>query len=259
MSKLPLPPIWRKTITAGWVEFPNGSQTIRGYLAAPRAAGKHPAIIMIHENLGVTEHRQQMTEKLAEAGYVVLTVDLFSREGGQPPQNFTSAEERRSLAFIAARDEQSIPDCEAGVDYLLTRADVDGDRLGVVGYCMGGGTMLAWVFGRTQTFKAALGFYPNIIVFGEYRPDGQPLSRIPEAQKLTCPLHVHFGENDHAVPQEDQAALQAALEGVAPEVRFFNHKDAGHAFQDPGLPSYNKAVADNSWDEGIKFLDRHLK
>ena len=259
MASLPLPPIWRKKITAGWQEFPSGSETIRGYLAAPRAPGKHPAIIMIHENLGVTQHRQEMTEKLAEEGYVVLTIDLFSREGGRPPQNFGDAEERRSMAFIAARDEQSIPDCEAGFDYLLTREDVDKDRIGTVGYCMGGGTMLAWVFGITNKLKVAVGFYPNIIVFPEYRQDGKPLSRLPDVGKLTCPLQVQFGEKDHAVPQEDQVALEKELQSVTQPWEFIRHKEAGHAFQDPSIPSYNAEASEESWEKGVAFLDKYLK
>lgn len=259
MDSLPLPPPWRKTITAGWVEFPSGSETIRGYLATPRMPGPHPAVVMIHENLGVTQHRQDMTEKLAEEGYVVLTVDLFSREGGRPPQNFKDANERRALAFIAARDEQAIPDCEAALSYLLTRRDVDPNRIGTVGYCMGGGTMLAWVFGRTQRLRAAVGFYPNIIVFPEYRPDGKALSRLPDTRHLTCPLQVQFGQKDHAVPQEDQAALERELQGVSQPWEFIRHADAGHAFQDPSLPSYNAPSAIESWAMGIAFLDRYLK
>lgn len=259
MASLPLPPQWRKSISAQWVEFPSGGETIRGYLAVPRSRGKHPAIIMIHENLGVTQHRQEMTEKLAEEGYVVLTVDLFSREGGRPPQNFKDAEERRSMAFIAARDEQSIPDCEAGLAYLLTRDDVDPERLGTVGYCMGGGTMLAWIFGRTDKLKVAVGFYPNIIVFPEYRPDGQALSRLPDVHKLTCPLQVQFGEKDHAVPQEDQAALEKELQAVSMPWEFLRHPEAGHAFQDPSIPSYHAASAEESWERGVAFLDKYLK
>jgi Dienelactone hydrolase and related enzymes len=259
MANLPLPPLWRKSITAGWVEFPSGGETIRGYLAAPRAPGKHPAIVMVHENLGVTQHRQEMTERLAERGYVVLTVDLFSREGGQPPQDFVDPEDRRAKAFKAARDEQSIPDCDAGLDYLLTRDDVDPARLGTVGYCMGGGTMLAWVFGRTDRLKAAVGYYPNIIVFPQYRPDNAPLNRIPDAHKLTCPLQVQFGEQDHAVPQADQEALKAEVARRGLDVDFVSHADAGHAFQDPSIPSYNKAAADRSWEQGIAFLDARLK
>jgi len=259
MASLPLPPLWRKTVTAGWVEFASGTDTIRGYLAAPRAPGRHPGIIMVHENLGVTPHRQEMTERLAEAGYVVLTVDLFSREGGRPPQNFKDADERRSLAFIAARDEQAIPDCDAGLSHLLGRDDVDPERLGTVGYCMGGGTMLAWVFGRTDRLGAAVGFYPNIVVFPEYRPDNKALSRLPETHKLTCPLQVQFGEKDHAVPQEDQAALEAALQAVSQPWDFIRHPEAGHAFQDPSIPSYHAPSAETSWQQGVAFLDKYLK
>lgn len=259
MANLPLPPVWRKSITAGWVEFPSGTDTIRGYLAAPRSGARHPAIVMVHENLGVTQHRQDMTERLAERGYVVLTVDLFSREGGQPPQDFETPEDRRAKAFIAARDEQAIPDCDAGLDYLLTRDEVDPDRLGTVGYCMGGGTMLAWVFGRTDRLKVAVGYYPNIIVFPQYRRDNAALDRIPDAHRLTCPLQVQFGAQDTAVPQADQLAFRAEVERLGLPVTFVTHADAGHAFQDPSIPSYNRTAAERSWEQGIAFLDARLK
>ena len=258
-NALPLPPIWRKAITAGWVEFQSGPDTIRGYLAAPRGGGKHPGIIMIHENLGITAHRQEMTEKLAERGYVVLTPDLYSRVGGRSPQDFKDAEERRAKAFIAARDEQAIPDCDAALDVLCARNDVNPDRLGTVGYCMGGGTMLGWVFGRTHRLKVAVAYYPNIIVPGRYRVDGQPLSRLGDARKLTCPLQVNFGALDHAVPQDEQAALEVALQGVTHGVEFHSYAEAGHAFQDPSLPSYHASSAEESWRTGIAFLDRYLK
>jgi carboxymethylenebutenolidase len=257
-EKLPLPPRWHRNIDAGWVEFPSDADTIRGYFAAPKDDRNAPGIIMVHENLGVIEHRQDVTRRLADLGYAALTVDLFSRAGGQPPQDFTNVEERRSKAFIAARDEQALPDLDAGVAYLASLGTVDTERLGAIGYCLGGGTMLAWLCGHTSRVRAAVAFYPTAIVPAVYRPDGKPLSRVAVAHQLSCPLQVHFGELDRAVPSEDQKQLDEALKGASPPVEFHRHPGANHAYQDDTHQNYHSEAAERSWTQAMRFLSEHL-
>jgi carboxymethylenebutenolidase len=193
---MPLPPTWNRHVNCGWVEFKSGGDDIRGYFAEPKGGANLPGIIMAHENLGIIEHRQDVTRRLAAAGYAALTVDLYSRIGGRPPQDFKTPEERRAKAFLSTADEQAIPDLEAGCRYLEQRGNIDANRLGTIGFCMGGGTMLAWAFGQTTRLKAAIAFYPAVIVPGPWRPDGKPLSRPAVASQLSCPLQVHFGDLD---------------------------------------------------------------
>jgi carboxymethylenebutenolidase len=255
----PLPPRWDREVDCGWVEFPSGGETIRGYFAKPKgAAGPLPGIVMVHENLGIIEHRQGATRRLADLGYVALTVDLFSRVGGRPPQDFTSADDRRRKAFVAARDEQAIPDLEAGCDYLEGLGIVDMARLGTLGYCMGGGTMLAWVCGQSTRIAAAVAFYPTAVVQPEWRLDGRPLSRVAVAPKLQCPLQVHFGEHDNAVPQPDQAALKDALGQAKPPVEFVVHPGADHAYDDDTHPNFHAEASRASWEQARAFFARHL-
>src|ERR1700722_11732941 len=98
---IPLPPRWERDLDCGWVEFKSGKDDIRGYLAKPKGKRNLPGIVMVHENLGVIEHRQDVTRRLAKAGYATLTVDLYSRLGGWSPRDFTTPEERRNKAFKA--------------------------------------------------------------------------------------------------------------------------------------------------------------
>lgn len=256
---MPLPPAWDRNVESGWVEFKSGKDDIRGYFARPKRAKNLPAIITVHENLGIIEHRQDVTRRIAEAGFASLTVDLYSRIGGRPPQDFKSAEERRSKAFLATADEQAIPDLESACRYLEQNGVDDVGRVGAIGYCMGGGTMLAWIFGQTTRIKAAVAFYPTVIVPGAWRPDGKPLSRAAEAAKLTCPLQVHFGEVDEAVKSADQGLLEEALKLAPYPVEFYRYPETNHAFHDDTHPNFMKASAQLAWQRSMQFLSKYLK
>ena len=129
---LPLPPKWEKDVECGWVEYSSGNDDIRGYFAKPKGGANLPGIVMVPENLGIIEHRQDVTRRLAKAGYACLTYDPYSRIGGQSPRDFTTPEERRRKASLATPDEQVMPDLEATRRYLEAREDVDaGPALGV--------------------------------------------------------------------------------------------------------------------------------
>jgi carboxymethylenebutenolidase len=254
----PLPPRWNRNIRHGWVEFKSGADDIRGYLARPRAAAKAPAIVLVHENIGVIPHRREVTRKLAEAGFGALTVDLYSRVGGQPPQDFKSPEERRQKAFLAANDEQAIGDLEAGCRYLKSLEGVDGARIGALGYCMGGGTLFAWMCGANQSVKAAVVYYGTANVAASSRPDGKALSRLAAASKLQVPLQVHHGEADQAVPFADAKALVEAIKKSGQPVEFFSYPGANHAFEDDTHPNYHAEATAKAWERMLAFFGRHL-
>jgi carboxymethylenebutenolidase len=256
---MPLPPAWNRNIDCGWVEFKSGRDDVRGYFARPKGGKNLTAIITVHENPGLIEHRQDVTRRIAEAGYASLTVDLYSRVGGRPPQDFKTPEERRSKAFLATPDEQSIPDLEAGCRYLEQSGLVDAGRIGAIGYCMGGGTMLAWIFGQTTRVKAAVAFYPTVVVPGPWRPDGKPLSRAAVAAQLTCPLQVHFGEADEAVKSADQRLLEDALKHARQPVEFYRYPATNHAFHDDTHPNYVGESARLAWQRAMQFLGRYLR
>ncbi|HEV2575014.1 MAG TPA: dienelactone hydrolase family protein [Beijerinckiaceae bacterium] len=255
----PLPPRWDRKVDCGWVEFKSGNDDIRGFFAKPKGDAKGlPAIVMVHENLGVIEHRQDVTKRLADLGYVTLTVDLFSRVGGRPPQDFVDVEDRRRKAFVAARDEQAVPDLEAGCDYLASLGCVDMKRVGALGYCMGGGTMLDWICGQTDRVKAAVAFYPTAIVPPQWRLDNQARSRIAVAPNLSCPLDVHFGEKDNAVPPQEQVELELALAQAKQPVNFYRHAGANHAYHDDTHPNYHAEASKVSWAQTLAFFEKHL-
>jgi carboxymethylenebutenolidase len=253
---IPLPPKWERDLDCGWVEFKSGKDDIRGYLAKPKGKRDLPGIVMIHENLGVIEHRQDVTRRLAKAGYAVLTVDLYSRIGGQSPRDFATPEERRIKAFRAMPDEQVIPDLDAGCRYLEALPEVDRKRIGTVGYCSGGGLLYGWVLGHSTNVKCAVVYYGTTAQRPETRPDGKPLERIRQAGKLPCPIQIHQGDADRMI--DGVRAMVEELKKTAQPVEFYTYPAADHAYDDDTHPAYHADASKLSWIRMLEFFGRYL-
>jgi carboxymethylenebutenolidase len=248
-----------RDVEAGWVTFKSGADEIRGYLAYPKGVTRAPAIVVAHENLGVIPHRQEATRRYAAEGLVAMTVDLYSRIGGRPPFGFEhpDPEERRSGAFLATRDEQSVPDLEAGRRYLATRPEVDAGRIGTLGYCLGGGPSLVWAT-QSPDLKACVILYALPILPPHYTPEKKPRSRIDIADKVRCPVQCHFGERDEVIPLDQVHSLDGALRKSGQPIELHVYSGAGHAFEDAGHPNHHAAAARQVFERSVEFFHRYL-
>lgn len=245
-------------VDADWVTFPSIGGEIRGYLAVPRGdGGPFPAVVMAHENLGLTVHRQDVTRRLAAEGFATLTVDMYSRIGGKPPQDYESPADRRIKAFLAASDDQAVPDMFAGLRYLGTRENVDAERAGIIGFCLGGGTAIASAL-LGDAFKAAVVLYALPVLLPEYAQSGRPVSRIVQAPAIRCPIQLHFGEQDEVIPLDQVHALARAAETTGYAVELYTYPDAGHAYHDDTHPNFAPDAAAQSWEGALSWFRQHL-
>ena len=117
------------------VTFDSGGDEIMAYLARPAAEGVYAAVLVCHENRGLTPHIEDVARRFAKEGYVALALDLLSREGG------TAAHDRDAVPALLtdAGADRHVGDFIAGADYLRTLEYVDGERIDMTGYCFGGG------------------------------------------------------------------------------------------------------------------------
>jgi carboxymethylenebutenolidase len=235
------------------VEYKSGSDTVRAFLCRPKAAGKYPAVIVIHEIFGLTDHIRDVSCRLAQAGYVALAPDLYTREGGAPEtMDFTKL--REFVGKIA--DTRIVGDLKAGMAYLRTRPDVRGDRIGSVGFCMGGlySMLLA---GNAPDLKAAVA-YSGRLVYPEKTAE-KPTAPIDVVPEIKAAIQGHYGGADQAIPVETVEKFRAALieRGKTPEIYIYD--DAPHAFHNDTRPSYRPEAAKLAWSRTLAWFDKHLK
>jgi carboxymethylenebutenolidase len=228
-------------IEAGPVTFKNGDVTLMGYLARPRAAGSHPAVMVIHENRGMTDHFPDVARRFAKEGYVALALDLVSREGGTA--NVTDPA-RIQAALGNANTARLVEDMNGGVKYLQSLAYVRPDRVGAMGFCFGGG--MVWLLcARNPDIKAAAPFYGS----------GPPAGEVASIRAAV--LGVYGGTDTRinaGIPQ-----LETALKDNGKTFKMNVYQGAGHAFFNDTVGSYNPVAAATAWRDTLDWFRQYLR
>ena len=228
-------------IEAGPVEFATAATTMMGYLSRPKEGGPNPTVLVIHENRGMQPHFPDIARRYALEGYTALSVDLLSRKGGTGA--FADSDQARDALREIARDD-FIADLNASVDYLQTLSHVNGDRIGVTGFCFGGG--LTWLMSvRNPKIAAAAPFYGS----------APPLDEVPN---LNAPvLGIYVGDDERinsGVPE-----LEAALQQNGKNYRVITYPGTRHAFFNDTGQRYHQEAATAAWQEALGWFDEHLK
>lgn len=228
-------------LTTAGVGVPLADAELLGYLARPDDAAKRPAIIAIHENRGLVEHTKDCARRLASAGYVVLAPDLLSRRGGS--DRFADASD--AIAALGQSDpQQNTRDLIAAVDWLAGQPGVDGSRLGVTGWCMGGGYTWRVATQAGNRIRAAVPWY------GPNPPEG--------VEHIAAPVFAIYGELDRRI--------NAGIDAIAREMKVhdkpFTYKiyaGAQHAFNNDTNPErHHPQQARIAWNDMLEFFAQHL-
>jgi len=240
-------------VNARMVQFKNGTADIIAYEARPKTgAGPFPGVIVIHENMGLTDHIKDVTRRLAKEGFVGLGVDLLSREGGtmafNTPQDSTAAIGRLT-------DDQMLSDVTAAVAYLKGTG-VGAPKVGITGFCFGG-RIVVIAAEKVKGFDAAVAFY------GQLSTNNAPgrVDPTKEAASLTCPLMGNYGALDSlsAGIQPFEDAAKAADKPL--DFKIF--PNTGHAFNNDTRPfmngfGYVPTSAQEAWARTLGWFKKYL-
>ena len=222
------------------VSYPSGSETVRGYVAAPDGGGKKPAIVVIHEWYGLNDFAKRKADAFAKEGYVALAVDLY--RGKVATDADTAHQLMRGLP-----EDRAVRDMKAGVAYLRTRPDVDPAKVGAVGWCMGGGYALALALAE-PTLAGTVIYYGHLVT--------EPAT----IASLKVPLVGRFGGQDQGIPPESVREFEAAAKKAGKSVDFKVYPDAGHAFASSTDPKvYRPEDAKDADARAEAFFARVLK
>src|SRR6266568_3385857 len=215
------------------VTFPSGNGTAQGILYLPQGAGPHPALVVIHEWWGLNDWIKQEAAGYAAKGYVALAVDLYHGKVADTPD--MAHELSRGLP-----QDQGVRDLTAAFTYLQTRKDVKRDRIGAVGWCMGGGYALQLAIAEPSL--KAVG-----INYGSLATDKAALAKINAA------VLGNFGGMDQGIPPDAVHAFEAAMQSLDKPVDAKIYPQAGHAFENPNNKTGYRA--DDATD-ALARLDR---
>ena len=231
---------------AEWETVTVDNSPMKLYLCQPDGPGPFPAVVVIQNQDGVAEFTQEMTRRIAEAGYLGIAPDLYHRNTLE-----TNSDHQKRAA--SRHDSGVIKDVNATVEFLRGCATADSGRLGIVGFCMGG--RVAFLMAAANPlFRAAVDFYGG----GIYKAWGDGPAPAECAGQIHCPIQGHFGELDKNPPADEMRTLDAELKRLGKPHEFYFYPDAGHAFNRKGWEGYRPDADAASWPRTVDFFKTHL-
>lgn len=223
------------------VSYKSGDETVTGFLAAPEGAGKHPALILVHEWWGLNDWVRDKARHFADEGYVALAVDLYRGKTADDDPDKAHQLMRGLPEDRAARDLQ------AAFAYLAGRPGVEANRIGSIGWCMGGGYSL-----ETAIVEPKLA--ACVIYYGRLVTEAGTIG------KIQAPLLGNFGALDQGITPDSVRAFEKTARSMGKTVDFKIYDGAGHAFASSKDPKVFKADAAKDADSRTEaFLKRCLR
>lgn len=226
-------------VIASELEIPSDIPPLMGYLARPVNEEPAPVVLICHENRGLTAHIQDVTRRFARAGYVALAVDLVSRQGGSA----AIGEGGVSGVLGGIEPAQFVADFISGWKYLQGQSFAQAERVGMTGFCFGGG--ITWLMAaRMPELRAAVPFYGP----------PPPLEEVPNIQ---APVLAVYGGLDGRISGTIPSIEAAMLENNKVYEKLI-YPDADHAFNNDTSSRYNPAAAKDAWEQTLAWFEKYL-
>jgi len=230
-----------KRLKTEYVTFtsPQGYENVRAYPVRPaEAQGKLPGVLVVHENRGLNPYIEDVARRLGVAGYLTLAPDELTSVGGYP------GDDEKGVALQAKLDQKKMmEDWAAAAAYLKSLPECTG-KVGVVGFCYGGGVANNLAV-RMPDLAAAVPFYGM-----------QPSAE--DVAKIKAPLLIHYAGLDNRV-NAGWPAFEAALKANHITYTPYIYEGANHGFHNDTTPRYDKAAAELAWSRTLEFFNKTLR
>lgn len=232
------------TILTHNISYDGKAGKVAAYLVRPVKAGKYPGVIVIHENVGLSDHIRDVARRLAKEGYVVLAPDYLSRLGGTrlvTPKGTGISNISELVPWPVI-----VEDTVAGFNYLRILPDVRADKQGLIGFCWGGEMTFAAAT-QIPTLDAAVVFY------------GRSPNPLDLVKNIRAPVMAHYGEKDAGVNK----GINDTVSAMKKYNKVYDHRiysDAQHAFNnDTRKDRYHAEAAKEAWGRTLAFLKKRLQ
>jgi len=221
------------------VPSPQGNGSIKGYLARPsKASGKRPGVLVVHENRGLNPYIEDVARRVATSNFIAFAPDGLTSVGGYPGDD-----EKGGAAFQKVDRAKMTEDFIAAARWLKARPDCSG-RIGVVGFCFGGGIANTLAVRMGEDLHAAVPFY-----------GGQPPAA--DAAKIKAPLLLHYASLDTRITG-NWPAFEEALKANHVTYTAYIYEGANHGFHNDTTPRYDEKAAKLAWQRTLDFFNKYL-
>jgi carboxymethylenebutenolidase len=226
-------------ITTQRVDYPSpkGSGTMKGYLARPAKGARFPAIVVIHENRGLSPYIEDVARRLATEGYLAFAPDALAPVGGYPGD-----EEKAREMFAKLDGPKRTEDLMAAADFVKSRPEFGG-KFGAVGFCFGGSTVNVMAT-RFPDMAAGVPYY-----------GAQP--KAEDAARIKSPLLLHYASEDERI-NAGWPAFDKVLTEHGVKHQGFIYPNTQHGFHNDTTPRYDEAAAKLSWQRTLEFFKANL-
>lgn len=234
------------------VEFQGNGDEVKAHLSVPADDGPHPAVIVLQEIWGLNDHIKDIAWRFAREGYVALAPDIYSREGTPATQTL----EVLRPFMMAIPESRIIQDLRAAVAYLGELPSIHRDRIGAVGFCIGG----AWarlLACHEPSLAACVDFYGRIR-YPELSP-AKPKHPVEYVPTLACPFLGLFAGDDPVILPDHVKELEQTLARHGKTFEIHVYPGVPHAFFNDTRDSYRPEAAQDAWAKTLAFFERHLR
>jgi carboxymethylenebutenolidase len=222
------------------VTYKSGTEDVSGMLYEPSGKGPFPAIVVIHEWWGLNDWVKEQASKLADQGYVTLAIDLYRGKVA------STGDEAHEL-MRGVPDDRATKDLLAASTYLRSQKNVKPDKVGTIGWCMGGGYALTLALNDPKLAA-------TVINYGHLASEPETL------KKINAPVLGLFGGQDRGIPPADVQKFADELKKLGKTVDVTIYPNAGHAFENPNnKQGYRAEDAADAWNRQVKFFAKYLK
>jgi carboxymethylenebutenolidase len=222
------------------VPSPQGNGSIRGYLARPaKAGGKLPGVLVVHENRGLNPYIEDVARRLATQNFISFAPDGLTSVSGYPGDD-----EKGGQLFAKVDKPKMTEDFMAAARWLKSRSDCNG-KIGVVGFCFGGGIANTLAVRMGADLAAAVPFY-----------GAQPSAA--DAAKIKAPLLLHYAGLDTRI-DAGWPAYEEALKANHATYTAYTYEGANHGFHNDTTPRYDESAAKLAWQRTLEFFNKYLR
>ena len=219
------------------VSFEGDKDRLQGYIARPEGEGPFPGVVIIHEAFGLNENMQDIARRFADEGYVAFAVDLFAG------RNRAACMARFIGGMLRGTPERfGIGDLKKALSVLAEQPSVDGECVGAIGFCMGGGFAVAWAC-TDDRLKAIAPFYGV---------NPRPLSAVARS----CPVVGSYPEKDFTARSGRKLDAELERHGIPRDIKIY--EGARHSFFNDRGRSYDPGASEDAWRRTLAFFDEHV-